>query len=109
MFKRKNLVRFVFLVIAAFIAYFLWPLNGREMRGVAISEFGYYVKKNRFRLKKTEFQGPYLDLTNEDRYIYRWYKLSETDSVMISVYVSPYFWEEPFITEKDSSWELPSL
>ena len=76
------------------------------MKKEAYSDFKEFAKEN-FK-NPSEYQGPYLDVSDKDYTIFRWYKLS-SDTSVISVHVSSSIWKSNFVSGKDSSWEPPSL
>ncbi|MFC2187424.1 hypothetical protein ACFCT7_08910 [Fulvivirgaceae bacterium LMO-SS25] len=103
----KSFLKLVTLVIAVvLIVRVVSPKNLDEMKKEAYSAFIEFAKEN-FR-NSSEYQGPYLDMSDRDYTVFRWYKLSPDTSV-ISVHVSSSIWKSNFVSGKDSSWVPPSL
>lgn len=103
----RSTLKFVVVVIVVIaIARLLPPKNFNEMKKEAYSDFKEFTKEN-FN-NPADYQGPYLDVSNKDYTVFRWYKLSPDTSV-IGVYVSPSIWKSNFVSGQDSNWESPSL
>ena len=99
--KRKLSLKWVVLIITSIVlanvGYNFFNPSMEKVINLAKYEWKYFANQN--YLKRNEFKGPLIDLSNDRYYIFRWQRTIKNDSINIyEVNISKNHLEEPFVT-----------